>query len=786
MRLISGFFVFLVLSLLLVAEVLSQPKSFENYNITWNSQSKNSGESMPCGGGDIGLNVWVENGDILFYISKSGAFDENNIFPKLGRVRITLSPNPFENGTGFRQELKLLEGHIEIAGKKDGQQVTVNIWVDVFRPVVHVEVAGDKAVNVVAAYESWRFQDRELLGREKQASSFKWLKNKVIARKDQIVNAGDGILFYHRNSDSTVFDLAVADQQLNSVKSQLRNPLKGLIYGGYLHGTNMVPDVSAGVLNAVSGQYANSLYKGFQLKSKSAARKHHVQVALHIDQNENVEQWKAGLRNVVSQAKSGRKEARQKTLEWWRQFWKRSYIFLQPALKDTASPVWQVGRNYQLFRYMLGCNAYGTYPTKFNGGLFTVDPVFTDTTFRFSPDYRTWGGGTFTAQNQRLVYWPMLKSGDFDMMVPQFDFYNNLLHNAELRTKYYWGHGGASFTEQIENFGLPNFAEYGQKRPQGFDPGVEYNAWLEYLWDTSLEFCLMILDNERFTGADISKYLPLIESCTLFFDEHYQQLAAQRGAKKLDQNGHLILYPGSAAETYKMTYNSVTTVAGLKTVLERLLALPAKYGSPAEREQWNARLRRIPPLTFREMQGHKTIAPAKAWERINNTEIPQLYPVFPFGMYGIGLPDLEVAVNTWKYDTEAIKNRNYTSWHQDNVFCARLGLTDEAAALTIKKLQDSGRRFPAFWGPGHDWVPDHNWGGSGMIGLQEMLMQTVGDSIYLLPAWPADWNVQFKLHAPKNTTVEGELRNGKLVEMHVTPGSRAKDVVIPEAFQLAP
>jgi hypothetical protein len=52
---------------------------------------------MPCGGGDIGLNVWVEDGDLLYYISRSGAFDENNQFPKLGRVRLQLEPNPFLN-----------------------------------------------------------------------------------------------------------------------------------------------------------------------------------------------------------------------------------------------------------------------------------------------------------------------------------------------------------------------------------------------------------------------------------------------------------------------------------------------------------------------------------------------------------------------------------------------------------------------------------------------------------------------------------------------------------------
>ena len=49
-----------------------------------------------------------------------------------------------------------------------------------------------------------------------------------------------------------------------------------------------------------------------------------------------------------------------------------------------------------------------------------------------------------------------------------------------------------------------------------------------------------------------------------------------------------------------------------------------------------------------------------------------------------------------------------------------------------------------------------------MIGLQEMLLQTNGDTIYLFPAWPEDWDVHFKLHAPQNTWVEAELNNGKV------------------------
>ena len=65
-----------------------------------------------------------------------------------------------------------------------------------------------------------------------------------------------------------------------------------------------------------------------------------------------------------------------------------------------------------------------------------------------------------------------------------------------------------------------------------------------------------------------------------------------------------------------------------------------------------------------------------------------------------------------------------------------------------------------------------------MIGLQEMLMQTVGDQIILFPAWPVEWNVDFKLHAPNSTTVECSYKNGAVVRLKVSPESRSKDIVI--------
>jgi hypothetical protein len=372
----------------------------------------------------------------------------------------------------------------------------------------------------------------------------------------------------------------------------------------------------------------------------------------------------------------------------------------------------------------------------------------------------------------------MLKSGDIDMMTPQFDFYNRLLPTAELRTKTYWGHAGANFNEQIENFGFPNPTEYGWKRSAGFDPGVEYNAWLEYEWDTVLEFCMMILQSQSYAGIDITAYLPLIKKALVFFDEHYQYQAKKLSNKALDGNGHLILYPGSGAETFKMAYNASSTIAALKAVTTALLKLPASYLNETDRKYFEGLANRIPPIPFTTFNGKTTIAPATVWSRVNNVESSQLYPVYPWGLYGVGRSGIDTARNTYWNDSFALKFRSHVGWKQDNIFAARLGLTQEAKRLNTLKLKNSDRRFPTFWGPGFDWVPDHNWGGSGMIGLQEMLMQTVDNRIYLFPAWPKEWDVHFKLHAPQQTTVEAILKDGKIVSLEVLPVERKKDIIV--------
>ncbi|MBK0370882.1 DUF5703 domain-containing protein [Flavobacterium agrisoli] len=738
-----------------------------NYNQIWSTQSNNSSESMPLGGGDIGLNVWVENNDLYFYFSRSGTFDEHNTLLKLGRVKVSLSPNPFQGNQGFRQELDLEEGCVKISQN----DTKIKLWVDVFNPVIYADIESEQPVRMTVSYENWRHFNRPSKGKANNANSYKWApQGEIFTFKDSVAFDKNSIQFYHKNRAETVFDVTVKQQKMESVKDQMMNPLSHLTFGGMLLGNNLKGD------GTYEGKYQSTDFKGYKLSSLKASKKHDFKIVLETVQSENISTWKTNLQSRITSSSKNKTNAEKQTLAWWKNYWNRSFIYTQKSKVEKDS-VYQIGQNYQLFRYMLGCNAYGKYPTKFNGGLFTVDPVFTNKDLDFTPDFRNWGGGTMTQQNQRLVYFPMVKSGDFDMMKSQLDYYLRLQKNAELRSKVYWNHNGASFTEQLENFGLPNPAEYEWKRPADYDPGMEYNAWLEYEWDTVLEFCQMMLQQKEYANENIQKYNGFIISCLRFFDEHYQYLAKQRGRKALDGNGKLILFPGSGAETYKMANNANSTISALTVITENLLNFSENQLSKEEVEYLKSFQKRIPPLNFGQIENHKVLVPAKSWERINNTEVPQLYPVYPWGIYGIGKQDLQTALNTWKYDADAIKFRSHIGWKQDNIFSARLGLTPEAAKYNLLKMANSERRFPAFWGPGFDWVPDHNWGGAGMIGMQEMLLQESDGKIYLFPAWPKDWNVHFKLHATQNTTVEVELLNGELKLLKVTPKEREKDII---------
>jgi hypothetical protein len=278
----------------------------------------------------------------------------------------------------------------------------------------------------------------------------------------------------------------------------------------------------------------------------------------------------------------------------------------------------------------------------------------------------------------------------------------------------------------------------------------------------------MMLDRYEFHPDDAfarHTLLPIAEAVTTFYDQHYGR----------DERGEIHFEPAQSLETWHTAVNPTPVIAGLRYVLPRLLALPERMTSESQRAVWRRLLSELPPLPVQQIDGERRILPAETYSRESNFEGPELYAVFPYRLYGLGKADLEVALNTF----EARKHKTIRHcWWQHGIWAAHLGLTDQARYYLLGKFTslDGRQRFPAFWKAGPDWVPDMDNGGAGMITLQSMLLQCDGEAIRLLPAWPKNWDVSFKLHAPRQTTVECVTREGKVQRLRVVPESRLADV----------
>lgn len=425
-----------------------------------------------------------------------------------------------------------------------------------------------------------------------------------------------------------------------------------------------------------------------------------------------------------------------------------------------------VSQSYTLQRYITACSGQGAYPIKFNGSIFTVDSR--EPGKYFDADFRDWGG-CYWMQNTRLPYWPLLSSGDYDLMQPYFNMYQEMIPFCKERTTTYWGHAGAMLPECIYSWGAYPNRVYGWNRTGRAVDFVEGGA-VRYHYNGALELLSIMLDYYDHTRDSVflqTQLLPMADEFISFWDLHYSR----------DSRNLLKVYPNQALEGYIGSSNPMPDVAGLHWVLGGLLSLPDSAIGTDRRTRWT-RLKGevLWPLPVRTVNGQTVLSPAESIVGSpNSTECPETYPVFPYRFYGVNKPNIELGRQTWHNRT----NKGNKGWQYADITAAFLGLTTEAKELlSIRSAsKHSGSRFPAFYGPNWDWIPDQCCGGNIMMALQTMLIQTDNEKILLFPAWPKEWDVDFKLHAPGNTTVEGVYKAGKLESLKVTPSSRLADVI---------
>lgn len=715
-------------------------KDLSSYNLTWDTPSTSgSQESMPIGNGDITSNVWVDaNGDLMLYIGKSDCWSEATRLLKVGRVRVALDPNPFAGVTKFAQTLDLVDGCINITAANRETSARIRVWVDANEPVIHVDTEASRPVNVTCTTEIMRPVDTvfEGGGAHPLASSFRGLMDSPTPpgeSADVVVAYPDRLEWYHRNV-SSFYPVIFEKQNVAELIDRYPDPYINRTFGAAVTGTGMT---------AVSDTV---------LSTTRPVKSNHIAIAALTMQCDDVAEWQSALDAIVARnAATSLKTAFDNHCRWWDSFWNRSWIFLSG--NENARTI---TRAYILQRYMMACQSRGSYPVKFNGGTLTFDYQGKN------GDYRNWGPG-YWYQNCRLYYWPLTASGDFDLKKPWFDMYMNMLPLQRDITRKYYGHDGAFFPETLNFFGMYIQDDWGWNNTGT----ASQTRWIRYHYEGAIEMLAEMLDyyNHTRDSAFATDYIiPFATQVIRFFDQHWPTI-----------NNQYRFIPANSLEQFWDCLNPIDYIAGLTHVIKALQVLPGGMVDPSLLEEWNGCLAKLPPLP-KSPDGSRLL-PAEEFGVDRNFENPQCYAIFPFRLYGKGRPDYDVALATFNNRTFKMSN----CWSQCAIQAAALGLSDQMGQMLLRNASatDPAIRFPAFWKPGSDYIPDLDNGGVLAQALQLMLLDNIDGRIAILQAMPDDWSVDFKLHANDNTTVRVIADGRSTRSVNVTPASRANDVFIP-------
>jgi len=725
-------------------------RSLERYDVAWDSPSRDSLGTMPAGNGDIGINVWVEeSGDLLLYIGKTDLWGDNSRLLKLGRVRFKISPDPFLRSKVFRQTLRLRDGSVEIRYGEGDELVQARVWVDAHHPVIHILADGRNALDVNASIELWRSEPYELPTIEVSDVHYDHdvPGNKhfpTVVEPDTVLTSQAGrIGWYHRNKKSVGPALSADLQDMQGFEQA--DPILHRTFGA--------------VITAAGAKKMDDL----NLRS-SGTNSHHFEVYVLTWHPSTPQDWlRAVDETITAVQKIPLAQRLNAHRAWWEEFWQRSWIDISPSVPDDDTYI--LTRAYNLQRFINACAGRGAYPIKFNGSIFTVPNPGSPG----DADYRRWGPG-YWWQNTRLPYMSMCTSGDFDLLEPLYRMYTgDVLEMAKYRTQRNFGHAGAYLNECVYFWGAAFNESYGWTPREKRTVTENESRWHRWEWQGGIELLHMMLDHYEHTLSEAllwEKLLPFAHEILTFYDLHYSA----------DESGKIVMDPSQALETWWDCRNPMPEIAGISAVTERLLELAGDKVEAGERALWERMKEKMPGLPVREVDGTKMLAPAEVFGTKSNIENPELYAVFPYRRVAQGRPGIELAV-------EALNNRGDKGnfgWRQDDIFMAYLGLTDQAREYLVgrarNKHEDS--RFPGFWGPNYDWIPDQDHGGVLLKALQAMLIQTDGKRIFLLPAWPRDWDADFKLHAPYKTIVSGRVEQGRVVRLDVQPATRRRDIVI--------
>ena len=421
------------------------------YNVVWNAPSKDATGVMPIGNGDLAAGVYaIENGDLYLLLAKNDAYNYLGDIFKTGRVRISLTPNPFKSGKPFKQTLDLATGSIRI----EADSVAIRIWADANRPVFHAEISSPSEVTVAVKPELWKRIDCTVFN----LAEFNGVKFYPSATgepsQDVKLERNGKILWYFPVGDRSIYKDDLKYYGVEQMATKFPDPFRFNTFGNLLENPQLT--LTNGALTGKG--------KTFDIRIHALTM-----------QTSEPSKWISAIEHQAARPSDLKKDWNEHT-RWWSDLWNRSWIIAtdntlpeakreilkgeanRDGFRDEEDGAALTSQSYNVFRFLMACQSRGKMQTKFNGGLFTQQLRFKeqdlknrtgmipqkDGSWLTHEDDRLWGR-RYTFQNQRLLYWPLLASGDNDLMKPFFSYYSNLLEVRKAITKSWFGHEGAYY-----------------------------------------------------------------------------------------------------------------------------------------------------------------------------------------------------------------------------------------------------------------------------------------------------------------------------------------------------
>jgi len=748
---------------------ISWPGRVSQYDLVYLSPPTDPMQGIPLGNGEIGVLFWCEGSKIIAVVNKSDLWDDAAF-------------GPFQNWSGKEEDYSTTQRH------------ACRIVIDFKFPVFSTLYLSDFKAKLNLADASLSLESTSPFGK--------------VGLK-AFVDHETGTLIYDLSSDlKEDVPIEVAVERFGSRTyshwySQINRDatigLSGTEALADKSGAFITQKLSSGTFavggsviqdNGLSVNYSREHSRCADIRLSGKMQKR-AQLAFAVTS--------PGDKDPVSEVKSRFSTLREKgidslemsNIEAWKSIWNRSYLDYGD---DYLTNLWY------LTIYYANASQGGKYPGRFNNGLWG-----------WSHDVQNWN--FYFHWNQQQLCWPLNAAGFHELVTPYLDFRYNSLPQAKKDAHDIFKADGAFISDVTDRRGYNSSGEKGNHTPVA---EIALDFWRQYQYTGDKKFLQEKAAPFIFEAARFFESILVKERDGLY---HAKEGTGYEGWIKLKDGLTELTYAralfSTALEAVKVTGTKLPESIRWKGILDHLAPLPtvktdettiAADGSgyklcrgifkgetvPTNEilaAGWGIKEKKM--MTVFYPVADTTYHGLKLLDGIFPS-VPSS-PVFPSGL--IGLSQKGSGLFNRMTATALLYGSEGTGWDPVPIVLARLGLAKELAA-------DLGR-FPGRW-----QIYCNGWGHWGLEGevnkdaewffrtnkvrdvaskskderfqlpmwpfrhmsmeamsvfataLNESLLQSYDEILRIFPAFPANKNGRFTLHAEGGFIVSSEIKAG--------------------------